>query len=487
MHARKGQSGDDGSDEALLHHLEREKASAGPKSTSRLASLDGRRLLFATCACLAAASLFGLLSVMIWTNQGKSQIMLEHEAHLDNPSSDNTEKWLPSAAVIGPPTHSFRDNLRNDTKYVTSWPSAGWTNDVMTYANLIYLAQLTGRVPVVPPFVPSHIGGDAGSIAFGEVFNTTRLGELIGIPVIEWQDVKQPGSDYDDEIGCWDVWQSTQYSEDYPRRSGVPDALNLDISYTKTPEWVKLIPGEINDKHATFWALASLGFPNVRNRELVPPRPSDKHGVMLPPDEHMLCYDYLYYVCAQNPFEYGYDYSPAWRFAAQHMHWTNWLEELSEWYVRQALKIEIGAPTPPYISIHVRHHDFQVYCEDLPLADCFAPISAIARRVQEVKEELLLKQGLDVKHIIMTSDEDDPAWWAEVYAQGWKAPDHSKTATEYGRWYPVLVDAVIQSNGRGFVGTDRSTMSEMAKRRSESWHNGVTRMVRWGHIGADDH
>ena len=163
-----------------------------------------------------------------------------------------------------------------------------------------------------------------------------------------------------------------------------------------------------------------------------------------------------------------------------------------------------------YISIHVRHHDFQVYCEDLPLSDCFAPISVIARRVQEVKEELLLKHGLDVKHIIMTSDEDDPAWWAEVYAQGWKAPDHTNTATEYGRWcvpfsfipflassadlhpvlfirYPVLVDAVIQSNGRGFVGTDRSTMSEMAKRRSESWHNGVTRLVRWGWIGADDH
>ena len=38
--------------------------------------------------------------------------------------------------------------------------------------------------------------------------------------------------------------------------------------------------------------------------------------------------------------------------------------------------------------------------------------------------------------------------------------------------YPVLIDAVIQSNGIGFVGTDRSTMSEMGRRRSESWHDG---------------
>lgn len=108
---------------------------------------------------------------------------------------------------------------------------------------------------------------------------------------------------------------------------------------------------------------------------------------------------------------------------------------------------------------------------------------------------------------MITSDEDDPEWWAEVNRLGWKAPDHANTEAEYGRWcvsyhslslgsksdyiltsrYPVLIDAVIQSNGIGFVGTDRSTMSEMARRRSESWHDGVVRMVKWGYPGADDH
>jgi hypothetical protein len=53
--------------------------------------------------------------------------------------------------------------------------------------------------------------------------------------------------------------------------------------------------------------------------------------------------------------------------------------------------------------------------------------------------------------------------------------------------YPLLIDAVIQSGGIGFVGTDRSTMSEIALRRCQSWHGAVTRMVKWGHIGADDH
>jgi len=92
-----------------------------------------------------------------------------------------------------------------------------------------------------------------------------------------------------------------------------------------------------------------------------------------------------------------------------------------------------------------------------------------------------------VKDVIMTSDEDDPAWWAEVAHLGFKYPDHSKTEEEYGRWYPLLIDAVIQSGGIGFVGTDRSTMSEIALRRCQSWHGAVTRMVKWGYIGADDH
>lgn len=53
--------------------------------------------------------------------------------------------------------------------------------------------------------------------------------------------------------------------------------------------------------------------------------------------------------------------------------------------------------------------------------------------------------------------------------------------------HPVLIDAVIQSGGIGFVGTWGSTMSIMAKRRVEAWHGGITRQVQWGYVGADDH
>ena len=50
----------------------------------------------------------------------------------------------------------------------------------------------------------------------------------------------------------------------------------------------------------------------------------------------------------------------------------------------------------------------------------------------------------------------------------------------------MFIDAVVQSGSLGFVGNHGSTMSLVAKRRVESWRDGVVRMVRWGWIGADN-
>lgn len=89
------------------------------------------------------------------------------------PSKETVPSWDRTSALLGPPTNRFRgmsclfeppfrgnivyshlDNLRNDTKYMTSWTSAGWSehppnslfrplttsiypaNNVMTYVSL---------------------------------------------------------------------------------------------------------------------------------------------------------------------------------------------------------------------------------------------------------------------------------------------------------------------------------------------------------------
>lgn len=392
----------------------------------------------------------------------------------------------PLASLNGPPTMSFRDNLRNGTQYVTSWPSAGWTNDVMTYGNLIYFGLMSDRIPIVGSFTPSHVGGHVTPVPFGEVFDVPRLRRLLGKPILEWREVKNENSTEIDDLGCWNIWETSQEAEKKPRGSRLPVDLGLDLSYTLAPSWIKLYPQFPNDFHCSLFSLLALAFPHFRNEYLTTPRPSPLHEVSLPPDEQLLCFDYLYFVGTSMGLEYEYDFSPAWRRVGQFMRWEPRLEALGDVYVRRAIGVPDGEPTPPYISIHIRHNDFLNWCNGVPREDCFAKIPVIARRVREVQDELR-SRGRHVEHVIMTSDEDDPAWWAEVRALGWSSVDHSMTVDLFGPWYPVFIDAVIQSNGHGFVGTDRSTMSVMARRRVESWHDGPTRTVRWGHPHADDH
>ena len=110
-------------------------------------------------------------------------------------------------------------------------------------------------------------------------------------------------------------------------------------------------------------------------------------------------------------------------------------------------------------------------------------------RYREVQDELRERKGMDVERVFISSDEKDPAWWDQIKALGWRTIDHDamRTAEVYGRWYPVILDATIQSSAVGFVGTDRSTFSIVSRRRVESWHDGVTRVIKWGFKGADDH
>ncbi|KAF5323560.1 hypothetical protein D9611_005638 [Ephemerocybe angulata] len=409
------------------------------------------------------------------------------ETDIPVPQEATISPYNSSHVLNGPPTLRFRDNLRHDQKYITSWISAGWTNDVMTYINLIYLGIITDRIPIVAMFTPSHIGGSVPPIPFGEVFDVPRLREALRRPILEWWEVKNNSSQEVDELGCWNVWEAVQYREHYPRRSVVPDILSLDISYTKAPSWVKLIPNFEHDQHSTFWSLAILGFPEGHKDNLVPPLESPRNHVLLPPDEQLLCYDYLYYLCAQQPFEFNFDFSPAWRFVGQHMRWTPQLDNLVDQYARRAIGVSDEEATPKWIGIHIRHGDFANWCGDVPITDCFAPLPVIARRVQEVKDELLDRMGIVVENVIMTSDERNETWWEGVRSEGWFQVDHTETVERYGAWYPVLIDAGIQSGGVGFVGTDRSTMSIMARRRVESWHNGVVRMIKWGGPSSDDH
>lgn len=58
----------------------------------------------------------------------------------------------------------------------------------------------------------------------------------------------------------------------------------------------------------------------------------------------------------------------------------------------------------------------------------------IARRVEEVQTELWETHHVIVDRVVVTSDEQDIAWWDDVAELGWVRPDHSRTVEVHGEW-----------------------------------------------------
>jgi hypothetical protein len=104
MESKVSSLSDGRSDEYLLPH--RSPSPSALRAGFRW-SIRGRRILFATCACLAAASLFGLLTMMLWSSQSKSQIPLDQEGQQSEISKPTVDEWSPLSVLRGPATESL--------------------------------------------------------------------------------------------------------------------------------------------------------------------------------------------------------------------------------------------------------------------------------------------------------------------------------------------------------------------------------------------
>lgn len=122
------------------------------------------------------------------------------------------------------------DNLRNDTQYITSFAQAGFTNSFMNAANLVYLAILTSRVPIMPPFEPGadHMGSIAenGVVHFTDIWDVDYFETKVGVSLLDWREVKRMpdaavGPASMDLLGCWTLYATAQ------NRKGRPHGISL--------------------------------------------------------------------------------------------------------------------------------------------------------------------------------------------------------------------------------------------------------------------
>jgi hypothetical protein len=111
----------------------------------------------------------------------------------------------------------------------------------MTLGNLIYLAQITSRVAVIPPFIPdsSHMGSGLGpieAVPFGTIFDLPYFRNKTGTNLIEWRDLK---TGYDrDYLACWTNWVTAGDDPAHqPRYSQLWDGLALGAYIIAEPRF----------------------------------------------------------------------------------------------------------------------------------------------------------------------------------------------------------------------------------------------------------
>ena len=75
----------------------------------------------------------------------------------------------------------------------------------MAQINILYVALLAGRVPVVGDFAPAHMHGSPGYLPVSQVYDLPRLAETLQMPIIEWDDIKNRSSGVMEELGCWSL------------------------------------------------------------------------------------------------------------------------------------------------------------------------------------------------------------------------------------------------------------------------------------------
>lgn len=232
---------------------------------------------------------------------------------------------------------------------------------------MIYLGLLSERIPIIPPFVPDHHISEclslitffwsqppvlsaykAGALPFGQVFNLSRAREALGVPLLEWHEVKAvdpisvtpPPPSEREQLGCWSTRPENERNA--LRVPSIIDNLRLDVAYTRIPmESRRDLGDHLKDNFAGFGHLVPYIYPNnpIRHSNHFPLMDASPLGHRLPPDEHLSCFDQLYYMTSSlERFEWRFSWSPAWRFVARHFYFTDDLYDLAKTYLARAFK-----------------------------------------------------------------------------------------------------------------------------------------------------
>ena len=200
----------------------------------------------------------------------------------------------------------------------------------------------------------SLLAREAGALPFGRIFNLTLLRKDLHRPILEWLDVKyipsptsveSPLDSEREALGCWST--RPEYDPQPLRVNHLLNNLRLDASFTRVPTSTRHNPSNLRDDFVVFSKLVPYILSQSPRRdpfEFMSPSPL---GHSLPPDEHLSCFDHLYFTTSSDKlFEWEVPWSPAWNLVGKHVRFNDDLVEITKGYLSRAFNLSEGEIPP---------------------------------------------------------------------------------------------------------------------------------------------
>ncbi|GAA5870793.1 hypothetical protein JCM1840_006806 [Sporobolomyces johnsonii] len=392
------------------------------------------------------------------------------------------------------PARSFYDALRPDLRYLTLDSWSGMTGQFFTTLSLMYLAQQTQRIAILPSWRDADHYGDS-MIKMGLLFDMEKYRQESGALFVDWDEVKPLDRNHAntdrDAIGCYMGNNAFEGGRSF-------DEHNLEQTIWRVPRSGGWFEHSVEAFQLFDWDEADRV---KRTKEFAKENQRDLPSNML--NSQLLCYSNLWDLNVAGAHATGvrwYDgfggqqrkdggikellpismrgTHPEWFAVGQFIDFHPDVWEVALEATRRTLKVKQIPEN--LVTVHLRRGDFKEWCSTGH--NCTPTLDAYAEKL----EPLLALSPPGTSVLVTTDEQDDNIFLSSIDKLGWYRVDHRALGTfatleaKYGedaRWVDAAVDQAILSLGSHFVGTSGSQVSLVTELRVAVWNGGETRLV----------
>ncbi|SCV72166.1 BQ2448_4860 [Microbotryum intermedium] len=430
---------------------------------------------------------------------------------------------LMSVAATTKKETSFRDQLPPGSQHLISPHEGELTLQVINFYHLAHLAMTTSRSVIVTPFnLPAGSAVGPSTVPFSSIFDLPRFKHLTNVDVIDFDEIRTHNADSIESLGCWvapliladvssrakSMMENGLVSSFFPIHS-MGHVLNSAGEGDSIPSKPCRRRGFLTQR-VTLWLInlsvrIGSGIHDFLNNFVndIPAQTGlsqqaifsqqaqtvvgSKHTV---PDAQVMCIDPSLYRPDHPSTTITSDVIDAKDYTAffshgRHLYFTSELQETA-----MDIASFVLGHRGPYIAVHISAAAQKARCElEQKPGECEPSIAKYVEGVEEMRNLAMagLKSGKNREHrhstkslsVLVSTDIVDLGFRGDLASLGWTLLEYEdlELVQRYGAWSPEIMDGVIHSSAKAFVGTKGSPKSIVAALRTQVWRQGPIRFI----------